>query len=130
MNKRIENSLRSNGKSTIAIDLPTRAKLKELAGDIPVSHYVRMLAFGEISAPGATPQEPLLGTERQVSSNTFAAVASQVKVFNEQMRSLAPFMNKPVMDMIVELLAEYRASHPGRIHDKQGSLLQGDMATL
>ena len=50
--KRVEGSLRSNGMCSIAIDLPTRAKLKELAGDMPVSRFVRELAFSLDKAVG------------------------------------------------------------------------------
>lgn len=45
-------SLRALGHSTINVDLATREKLKELAGDTPVSQYVKGIAFGYIKAPG------------------------------------------------------------------------------
>jgi hypothetical protein len=70
-------SLMSQGLTRIAIDKPTRAKLHELAGDMPVSRYLRGIAFGDIK-PGGSPQAPLPGQERLVSSNTLPAIASSI----------------------------------------------------
>lgn len=82
-NKRQPNSLRSHGLVTVACDKPTRSKLKELAGDMPVSHFLRGVAFGEIviddGSGGA--QLPIPGQELAVSRSRLASKSdiNQVK---------------------------------------------------
>jgi len=75
---RVRGSLRSEGLTRIAIDIPTRSRLKALAGDIPVSQFLRGIANGSITITG-TPQAPLPGTERMVSGNTLSAIADSLK---------------------------------------------------
>lgn len=71
-------TLRAEGYCTIAADKPTRAKLKALAGDMPLAHYLRGIAFGTIKPPQGDAQEPLPGQERAVSPATIHAVAAGI----------------------------------------------------
>lgn len=45
-------TLRAEGISSIAVDKPTRAMLKRLAGKEPVSSYVKTLAIKELKLKG------------------------------------------------------------------------------
>ena len=74
-----QGSLRAAGSSSVAVDKPTRAKLKELAGDMPVAHYLRGIAFGYIKPPEGSAQEVLPGQERFVSPATIHAVAAGIQ---------------------------------------------------
>jgi|WetSurMetagenome_2_1015567.scaffolds.fasta_scaffold517859_2 hypothetical protein len=127
-------SLRAIGHSTIAVDLATRSKLKELAGDMPVSQYVKRLAFGVIS-PGGTPQTPFPGTEHDVSRNTLASLNSR---FDALLKALGvpadkeidmSWLNRPTKEVIYEALAEYRIRHPERSQDEQGNLFGRELST-
>lgn len=69
-------ALRDVGKTTIALDIPTRAMLKQLAGDGHVSDYVRALAERELAKTGAGRALP--GQERLASPNTIAEVNSKL----------------------------------------------------
>lgn len=76
-------SLRSmGGISYLGLDRRTKDKLRELAGDMPVSHFVRGLAFGTIELPKRKPgtgaQEPLPGQEHLVSPATIHSVAADM----------------------------------------------------
>ena len=71
-------SLRAAGFATIAVDKPTRAGLKVLAGDMPLAHYLRGIAFGTIKPPEGNAQSPLPGQERAVSPATIHAVAAGI----------------------------------------------------
>jgi hypothetical protein len=78
----------SQGLTRIAIDKPTRAKLHELAGDMPLSHYLRGIAFGSIKPDGGA-QTPLPGQERLVSRNTLASVSAEVNALAAEVKALA-----------------------------------------
>jgi len=73
-------SLRAVGKTSITLDIPTRAKLKELAGNsdppVPVCQYVKGLAFGYIKPPsgGAQAPMPVISPGRQVDVSQQIAV--------------------------------------------------------
>jgi hypothetical protein len=130
MMKRIEGSLRSNGASSIAVDIQTRAKLKELAGDMPVSHYVRELAFREDNKRSGL---PLPGQERLVSNSTLPAIASTLSELVSRFDILMAkevdirWINRPLKDVILEALSEYKARHSESSQGKQGNLIEGDM---
>ena len=69
-------TLRAEGISSIAVDKPTRARLKQLAGDMPVSHYLRALTERELAKTGKGRALP--GTELLVSGATLPAIAEGV----------------------------------------------------
>ena len=72
-------TLRAAGVTAVAVDKPTRAKLKALAGDMPLSHWLRGIAFGTIKPPQGDAQEPFPGQERAVSPATIHAVAAGIQ---------------------------------------------------
>ncbi|MFC1904967.1 hypothetical protein ACFLXT_04320 [Chloroflexota bacterium] len=69
-------SLRAGGVSTLSLDQPTKAVLRQLAGDMPVSHYVRALAHRELAKRGGTPALP--GQEKIVSEATLPAISNKL----------------------------------------------------
>ena len=86
-------ALRDVGKTTIALDVPTRSMLKQLAGDMHVSDYVRALAQRELSKTGKGVSLP--GHEKLVSDNTLADVRSQVCDMNLAITALCKFFHLP-----------------------------------
>ena len=76
-------TLRAAGVTAVAVDKPTRAKLKALAGDMPLSHWLRGIAFGTIEPPRGGAQEPLPGQERAGSPATIHAVAAKMSALDE-----------------------------------------------
>ena len=107
---RVPGSIRAEGQTSIAIDKPTRAKLKELAGDMPVSKYVKGLAFGYIT-PGGGAQEPFPGQERSVSENTLPAISSKLDRLLGYMSALdAPVdESDPILALIKILIDKSRS---------------------
>ena len=76
-------TVRAEGYCTIGTDKPTRARLKVLAGDMPMAHYLRGIAFGTIEPPRGGAQEPLPGQERAGSPATIHAVAAKMSALDE-----------------------------------------------
>jgi len=74
--------------------MPTRAKFKELAGDMPVSHYLRALAFGQIAPPASSAQHPIPGT----SQNTIASVKAEVHEIAKAVQIIAVSMVRAIAD--------------------------------
>ena len=84
-------SLRSLGVGMVAIDKPTLARLKRLAGDTPLSHKVRELVeLGEAleSAGGGGGEIPLPGQERMVSPNTMSALNLRFQAVDEKLNAV------------------------------------------
>lgn len=78
-NSMVTQSLRAAGITSLPCDIPTRAKIKQLAGDMPVSHYLRLIAERELrNRPGALP-----GMENYVSDATLPVIgANTAKAVN------------------------------------------------
>jgi len=89
---RVPGSLRAAGQVSIMIDKPTRTQLKKLAGDMPVSHYVRGIAFGTIKPPASDPQVPAPGLEREISENTLPAISSKLDAVGVKMDAFIKFV--------------------------------------
>ncbi|MFC1968881.1 hypothetical protein ACFLVF_00100 [Chloroflexota bacterium] len=92
-------SLRSIGATAVPCDVSTRARLKVLAGDMPVSHYLRGIAFGYIKPPAREPQETLNGQEKTISLNTFEAVASETRKNTDELVNLRDGQVKLMSDL-------------------------------
>ncbi len=78
----------SGGLTTISVDKPTLSRLKTLAGEMPLSHYLRAIAYGYIEIPKGSRQHPSPGLEAAASLNTFEAVAAEVKEIRGQYNTL------------------------------------------
>lgn len=77
--KMVVGSLRSEGGiTTLSIDKPTKRRIKKLAGDMPLSHFVKGVFFGLIKLEGNGGQEALPGQEREVSQATIHSVSSKL----------------------------------------------------
>ena len=87
-------SLMSIGWSTIAVDIRTISKLKELAGDMPVNRYLKGLAFGDIKPPSGGNQEPLPGQELAVSDNTLPAISAKLNIVSKSLIEFSEFAYK------------------------------------
>ncbi len=89
--KRVPGSLRSIGVTAVPCDVTTRARLRVMAGDMPVSHYLRAIAFGEIELPGkgsSGSQVPLPGQELLVSNNTLASLGAKIVALESKLAVL------------------------------------------
>jgi len=87
-------SLRSQGGiTTLAIDKPTKAKIRELAGDMPLAHFAKGVFFGYIKIPGNGAQEVLPGQERGASKNTIASVKSDTEQAVTLMRGMSELLS-------------------------------------
>ena len=82
--QKVPGSLRSEGRTTLAIDIPTSSMLKQLAGDIPVSQYIKELALREFEDK----QPSLPGSEREVSRNTIAGINTQLNSLEKHIVAL------------------------------------------
>lgn len=70
---RSPDSLRSRGGvEPLSLDRQTKAIIRQLAGDMPLCHYIRSLVELELAKTGKP--KALRGTERMVSDNTIASV--------------------------------------------------------
>ena len=124
--KRDENSTRSIGKTTVAVDVLTRNKLKELAGSMPVSHYLREIAFAPPKSDSGSPV-PFFGQERLVSPNTIAAVKSDMAAIMALVKRLDAAFDKAVppydwnKDAIVQL-ARFIAKEAQQVAEVQPSM--------
>ncbi len=89
MRERKLTSIRAEGHSSIGLSKVTRSMLQELAGDMPVSDYVRVLAERELGVTGGGgSQAALPGQERLVSPNTIAALSAQVRSLSVMVSAL------------------------------------------
>ncbi len=89
MRERKLTSIRAEGHSSIGLSKVTRSMLQELAGDMPVSDYVRVLAERELGVTGGGgSQAALPGQERLVSPNTIAALSSEVRSLSVMVSAL------------------------------------------
>lgn len=77
-----QGSIRSLGKvTTVSMDTPTSAAFRQLAGDMPVSHYLRALAQRELKRTGKGTALP--GMEREASEATLAAISEKVSKIDQ-----------------------------------------------
>lgn len=84
--KREPESIRSYGRAVIGIDVPTREALKQLAGDMPMSHYVRALAQRELERTGKGQALPGMG--KSVSSTSLSSISESLKELGNRMNRL------------------------------------------
>jgi len=106
-------SLRDYGKTTIALDKPTRSMLKQLAGPIPVSHYVRALAERElaktgkgVALPGIAPtgiDSVMLGIYSKMDYIVSAMVKPDCLVSES--------VGSHTVEIMIKALAEYQERH-------------------
>lgn len=79
---RVEGSLRYYGYASIGTDKVTKARIKRLAGDTPISVFVRELVdMAEGGGEGGGAQAPLPGQERYVSGATLSSISSKLDRF-------------------------------------------------
>jgi len=77
--QRVKGSLRSEGGITmVAVDTYTKENLKQLAGDMPLSHYVRSLAQRELSKTGKGKALP--GLEHLVSEASLPGIGEKLSL--------------------------------------------------
>ena len=88
MNRIRQGSLRDEGEASIAVSKPTRAMLRQLAGDMPVSEYVKALATKELGGKVSLP-----GQERGASKNTIPAIKSDTEQSLTLMRSMSEVLS-------------------------------------
>lgn len=86
-------SIRSLGKvTTVSLDTPTSAAFRQLAGDMPISHYLRALAQREL---GRTSKgKALPGMEREASESTLAAISEKVSKLDQAINSYCSMFEK------------------------------------
>lgn len=80
---RVPGSIRADGFATLGVSLPTRNMLKQLAGDMALSDYLKSLAERELKGRPSLP-----GMERQVPGATLHSVASEVHFVREDLNKL------------------------------------------
>lgn len=66
-------SLQSEGYTTLGVSVPTKNMIKQLAGDMPMSDYLKKLAIRELRGKPGLP-----GQEKAVSENTLPAMNSKL----------------------------------------------------
>ena len=66
MAKRIPGSIRDEGFATLGVSLVTRNMLKQLAGDMPLSNYLKELAKRELGNKPSLPGQEYLASENTI----------------------------------------------------------------
>ena len=116
-------TIRAGGITTVAVDKPTKAMLKQLAGDTPLYVYVKQLAIKEMVGG----QAGLPGHEHLTSQHTIAAVKSDTAAIRAFVKRLDAAFDKAVppydwnKDAIVQL-ARFIAKEAQQVAEVQPSM--------
>ena len=124
----VPGSLASDGQTTVGVSKVTRSILKRLAGDTPVSTYVRDLAISLDSKNGGI---PLPGMERAASENTTAAISSKLNVLTKSLLEFAEFsraLDKKV-DMLLSKATGGRIGLAG-VDGQQSALIEDTISAI
>ncbi len=82
---RVPGSVRDEGRATLAVSVPTREKIKQLAGDMPVSEFIKRITE-EVEQPA------LPGQGKSASQNTIAAVKTEIRQLQATVNTIAALM--------------------------------------